>query len=283
MKYPALPWLALLLLAELAFGLACRLVPPPGDPARGQNQSSLASRFFTASRTGLGAGAIQQADLYLHRGVEHVRQEAFRDTWFHRMGSRVAMHGVMHREGEESREVVPWLWFGTTLDPDNLNYSLMSSYWLKTAGRDDLAVGVVRQALGRHPREPRLHFEHARLLLRGGRFAQAACALDAAITCARDDHRPDASSLMSALRTYRGLLYEYEGNSNAAVVLFGEGKEQTPDIRDRALDLRNNRTPAQSAATLLSNLVHVAFHCDNHEDHDDGHGEDHEGTRHKDR
>jgi hypothetical protein len=267
MRRSALPWLALLLLAELAFCLACRLVPPPDDAARGPEGSSVAGRFFTATRSGLGASAIGKADLYLHRGVERVRQEAFRGTWFQRMGARVSIRGVIHREGGETREVIPWLWFGTTMDPDNMDYLLMSIFWLKMAGRDDLAMNVVREALGRHPREPRLHLERARLFLRCGMTAEAARALDTGMVCIAGDQGQDADAVNRSLFTYRALIHEYVGDTNAAVACYSGLKDQTQEFQDRLSDLRNNRPPAVPAATLLSDLVHVAHQCDDHGNH----------------
>lgn len=274
MRNRALPWLVLLLLAGLAFGLACRLVPPPAAGSGADPSASTAGRLLSAGRTGLGAGAIRQADLYLHKGMDRAPAEGFTGTWFQRMGSLVSLHGVAHREGKDAGEVVPWLWFGTALDPDNLEYSLMSAYWLRTAGRDDLAMEVVRNSLGRYPRDPGLHLERARLFLRAGRFRDAAMALDAGIVCAGRDTRQNAADTLRALTTYRGLLYEHDGNTSAAIAVYAAGQGLSPDLCDRAADLRGGRTPAVPAAALLKNLVSAKHRCEHHEHTDGGEHED---------
>ncbi len=219
----------------------------------------------------MGAAAIRQADLYLHRGLEAAPPAAFSNTWFQRMAARVSIRGVMHREGESTREVVPWLWFGTALDPDNKDYALLSIYWLKAAGRDDLAMGVLRNALIREPRSPELHLERARLLLRGGRIPEAARALDAGLICTAGTPTSNTNTVKKTLCTYRSIIFEYEGDTNAAIACLSSEDEHSPDVIARVADLRSNRQPAVSAAALLSNLVHVAHRC---EDHYGGHDDD---------
>lgn len=274
MRYRVLPWLLVLLFAELAFGLACRLVPTPGDAGAGPDSGGLAGRFLSASRTGLGASVIDQADAYLHRGVGHLKHEAFTNTWFQRMAARVSVRGVMHRGGKDAGEVVPWLWFGTELDPDNVDYWLMSAYWLKASGHDELAMGAIRKALERKPRDPRLHLERARLLLRAGQFSDAARALDAALVCVTND-TTDAQITERTLQTYRGLLYEYKGLTNQAVAMYMANKGQAGELESRAADLMAGRTPTVSSADLLQSLVNAVQKCEHHdeESEEDAHGE----------
>lgn len=269
MRRSAMPWLALLLVAELAFCLASRLVPPPGDPASGSAGASAAGRFFSATRSGLGANAIEKADLYLHRGVGHVRQEAFSGTWFQNMGARISVKGALHREGKETVEVIPWLWFGTVMDPDNIDYALMAAYWLKIADRDDLAMGVVKKAIERHPRDARLYLERARLLLRAGKSAEAAGSLDIGETCLAGYQGRDADAVSRSIYTYRGLIHESNGDTAAAAACFSRLKDQTPEFAARLDDLRLNRQPSVSAATILAQLVTVKHECNHDSRHDD--------------
>jgi tetratricopeptide (TPR) repeat protein len=258
------PWLVLLLLAGMAFALACRLVPPPGSSLAG-SASSTAQRLFCASRAGLAATAIEQADVYLHRGLQRVHAEAFHNTWFQRMEDRVSLRGVAHREGADSVEVVPWLWLGTTMDPDNIDYALMSAYWLRISGHDDLAWNVLRDSLVRHPRDPRLHLERGRMFLRDGRTRDAANALDAGLAFAAGGTNAMVRGVIRSLTTYRGLIYESEGNTNAAMALYSADLEQAGELLNRAADLRDGRAPQVPAAMVLSNLVHVAHRCEHHE------------------
>jgi tetratricopeptide (TPR) repeat protein len=273
MQSRATPWLILLLLAATAFALACRLVPPPGAYGDG-GASSTVERLFCASRTGIGTAAIEQADAYLHRGMQHVRAEAFHDTWFQRMESRVSLRGLAHREGRDSAEVVPWLWFGTAMDNGNVDYALMSAYWLRTSGRDDLAWNVLRDSFRRHPRDPRLHLERGRMFLREGRTREAANALDAGLACAAEWTNTMARGVAKSLTTYRGLIHESEGNTNAAIALYSSDQEQAGELLNRAAELREGRTPPVPAASILSNLVHAAHRCERHE------GEPHEEDGH---
>jgi hypothetical protein len=281
MRYRALPWLLLVLLATLMFALACRLVPPAPAPGGRPGQSSMAGRLFTASRVGLGGAAVERADLYLHCGLESAAPGAFSNTWFQRMGEKVAVRDVAHRGGHEAREVVPWLWFAASLDPDNIDNTLMAVYWLKVAGRDDLAMGALREALGRHPRSSALHLERARLLLRRGDIATATRALDAGLVCAPAGAGGNTNVIRGVLSTYRALIFEYEGDTNGAIACLAASGSESPEALGRLAALRENRPAPVPAAVLISNLVQEVHHCEAHgdehdeADHADGNGRPH--------
>ena len=281
MRTPALPWLALGMLVAAAFTLGCFLVPPPG--LGGPGGDGVGAALLSSARVGFASGVFDEADLYLHRGVGHVRHEAFHETWFQRTAEALSPRAVVHREGSDSGELVPWLWLTVRLDPTNTEYVLVAAYWLDQAGHPDLALKTLEDAQARMPREPRLHLERARLHLHAGRLDQAARALNAGIACAAPS--PANAAVRSSLLLYRGLLSEAEGQTDSAIADYREALSLSPAhhaLAPRLQALLEGRATDPSASSLLHDLSRTSFQCshdgDEHsrlhaeadEEHDEG-------------
>ena len=274
MQTPAAAWLPLGLLVATVFSLGCFIVPPPG--ADGGRDGGVSAAILASARFGLASAAFDQADVYLHRGVDHIRPEAFQGRWFQRTAEALSPRAVVHREGRDSAELVPWLWLTVQMDTTNVEHILVAAYWLDQAGRPELAQKALDEAQTRMPGEPRLCLERARLHLHAGRLDPARRALDAGIACAGDDG--DAAPLRASLLLYRGLLNEVGGLTNAACADYRLAltlSQAHHALSERVAALQEGRTTEPSANALLRDLSRTRFRCS----HD---GDAHSGGLHAD-
>jgi len=118
---------------------------------------------------------------------------------------------------------------------------LLSSYLRE--GKPDEALGLARALVEAEPANPSLRILLAELLWRGGKLAEARVAFDEALKLA-PDHVP-------AYR--RGLLDLQEGNAQAALDLFREGRQRLP----QHLRLSINLAVALQAAGQASEAIKV--------------------------
>ena len=254
------PLLAFSLAAALlltAFTLACRLtasatldMEPSGD--------SVMDRLLGGSRALVGGICIERADLYLHRGLgEEEDPPAFTNRWFQRLGDAVSPTVVEHREGAALREVLPWVTLASRFAPTNSEYVLTQVYLMRVIGERDRALAMLTQARSVNPQDPELPMEEARIRISIGQWDRAASILD---TCARligsQPATDDLRRLLAETCALRGLLYEHNAQTNAAVTFLTGAAKLEPrlygSLNLRIADLANGRTPQQSATAALT-------------------------------
>ncbi len=225
----------------LAFCLACELAAPEDH---GDDYDAL-SQLLGESRSLLGRGFYEQADRYFHRGVGHVHETAFKD-FFVQWAELITPHSHEHAHGKEMAEVLPWLRFATKVDPEHVEPWLVSSFWMADElGQLDTAHKIVDEALRNHSGDYRLYAERGRLFLKQRKPAEAAHALDTALRqwspVAADGDEEQASLDAVKILAYRAFLYEWAGDTNAAIAAYEHALSLRPDhkaLRERVHALR---------------------------------------------
>lgn len=254
------PWAILLTLWASAFALACRLTAARPDPDAGS--ASVAEALLGESRAALSASLYETADDYFHRGIEHKRRRTLQNSVFRVAHREVSPNRHVHLQGEEVREILPWLRAAARLDPRNVEVYLVTAYWL--AGdlrRPDLALEVLREAQANNPASYEVHLEKGRVLLRMGERAGAARELDAGLAVwpgTQDRSGEDARLGRQSLLLHRALLYEAEGRSQDSVRLLKEILAMFPQrrhIRERLDSLSTGAAPAVPAENVLQSLL----------------------------
>jgi hypothetical protein len=172
------PALLLILCWLGAFALACR-IEVSGAPEA--DAGSLLGRLLGESRTVLGRNMYFEADRYFHLGVSATKHTAFSDR-LTRLAEAVEPSRHEETQGEEVREITPWLRFATQMDPHNVDAYLAASFWVAGhGGRPDVAESILMEAQRNNPRDYRVFREKATLCMRLGKWEAAGAALDSGI------------------------------------------------------------------------------------------------------
>jgi len=285
----SVPVLAAALLWTAAFSLSCLLSALPRVRS---TPGEWAAAVFGSSREAIAGALYERADLYFHRGVGHVHEEAFARHPFQRLTETISPSRHVHVHGANIKEIMPWLWLALQSDPYNVDLYLVSAFWLwSEAERYDLALRVLRQGQARIPYNHALQTARGRLMLKQGRLTKAAEAFDAALAFWEHTADPDDEQARfdrAEILFYRALLHEADGENERAVGMLHEIVKLFPDrhtIADRARALAAGEPVDPPARALLQRLVrkheqagHACgrdAHGHEHE-HEHGHGHDHE-------
>jgi len=247
-----------ILLWGFAFMLACRILSMP-------DRHKIINRDFTGRMLGgirseISGGLYEQADLVFHKGVAHAPKTGRLD-WFAKMRQQVAPYGHFHLHKEGILEIMPWLYFATRADPNNVTAYAVAAYWLAgEAGRPDLAEGVLNEAIRNNPSDYRVYMEKGRLAMKQGQYKKAARLLDAAYSrlpgttsADKDQKRSDCAEIL----VYRGLMYEIQGNPKGAVRCYHEILQLFPgrlNLKERMVQLEktgHSPTPPEKLAETL--------------------------------
>jgi hypothetical protein len=222
-------WAGLAMLWGAAFALATRLTAT----STGTDAESVAGRVFGSARVALSGSSVEQADLYFHKGIGHVREEVLGDTLYRRWASvlRPTLHE--HVEGCRVSEIMPWLRLATRMDPRNVEAYLTTAYWLRTAAkRPDLAEAVLMEAQRNSPGDYRILGARARLSFGRSEDRRAAALLDAGIGAwpgGRPADDPEVKQDLAQMLSYRAFLHELDGDRTNALALFRRSLDLFPE------------------------------------------------------
>jgi len=263
--------IAVMVLWCLAFALACRLLNMP--ELQKNTGEGLVYQILGSTRLEAGDFLFEQADRVFHKGVGHYHPHAFTD-WFSRMRNEVRPHGHFHLHREGVLEIMPWLYFSVRADPHNVTAYAVAAFWLAgEAGRPDLAEGVLNEALRNNPGDYRVYLEKGNLAVRQGKYAMAARFFDAALALFRKTKDGDKEQMridLAEMLTYRGLLYELEGNPERAARNYREVTDIFPGrlhMKERMVELgKNSHSVARPEDLLGSLLLEKRVVCSEHED-----------------
>jgi tetratricopeptide (TPR) repeat protein len=258
-----MPWLLLAALWTAAFALACRLATP-GAYAVSAADAGVAEQLLGESRLLAGDLCFEEADLYLHRGMPHVKAEAFTNRWLQRLAAAVSPRVLQHRESAtELRDVLPWVNLAARFAPTNADFTLTQSYLLERTGNTAGALGALRRGRAALPRDPALPFEEARLLLSLERWSEAATLLDLAkrLNAARPPGG-DGDDMLAEIDLWRALLLERDGQAGAAAQTLEQAIALRPawygGLTNRVAALRAGRAPEPPIAQLLDAYRRIA-------------------------
>ena len=247
-------WIGGLTLAALltaAFVLAGRLLADPRAGAAPPDAADAAlNSLLGGSRLFAGEICFDRADLYLHRGLEHLSRQGFHDRWFQRMYAFVSPRVLEHRESQAGlRDILPWVALAVRLAPTNTEYVLTQAYLLRRAGDGRRARTVLRAARAEMPDRPELPLDEARLEIGLGNADDAAPLLDRVIGLTQGSDAEGAADLLAEASMLRGLLREFSGRTDAAAV----SPAHYDTLTNRVADLRAGRRPVPPAERLLAN------------------------------
>ncbi len=274
------PAAAALGLWTLAFCLAGRLTASETGPARA-GERSLAERVLGSARVALGQELFTTADNYFHRGVKHTADGAFDGRLFQRWERDIRPNRHAHTEGQDVKEVLPWLRFTTEMDPHNVPAYLTTAYWLASAvERPDLAEKVLIEARENNPADYRVFAEWARLLMPRRDDARTAALLDRGIRLwpsGQDPADEQAAMDLSQMLTYRGFIYSLQHDREAAQDCFTRALAAMPSngaLAARVEALRQGQDLTEHDRALwLSLFGHPECAREDHE-HDGHHDGD---------
>ena len=97
---------------------------------------------------------------------EHEKQMQFlgppRD-WIERLGRHFIITEHTHLQGNNEREILPWLKISSKLDPQKVETYTVSAYWLRDMGKVTEAEAFLREGLRNNPDSYEILFELGRL------------------------------------------------------------------------------------------------------------------------
>ena len=256
------PWLALALLWGMAFCVSCRLSTVAGAPVARDTGRSVAAALFGGSRTALSSHFFKIADLYFHKGAEHIANRAFSDDVFQSLLGEISPSHHAHIATHNIAEIMPWLRFATRTDPHNVDAYLVGAFWMcHEAKRPKLALEILREARNNNPRNYEIRLDLARILLRAGEIESAERTFDAALAlwpsdkdAGNDDARRDRSMLLA----YRALLHEARGEIPRAVAAYREILGMFPrrtHLNERIAKLQNSAQPSVLASDAWTAML----------------------------
>ena len=225
--------LALAVIWGMAFSVSCLLgVGQPWDGGAGSRQS-IAEMILGESRSALSGGFYEMADVYFHKGVGDIERRAFDNGLFQNIQKEITPERVVHASGSSIKEIMPWLWLAIRTNPHDMNAYLVTAYLLsREVGRSDLAHEVLREAQYNNPFNYEAPLEDARVYLKEKKTREAEHALDVALAFwpgGKDPNSPEHREDKATILSYRGLLYEADGDKIHAIEDYREILELFPD------------------------------------------------------
>lgn len=224
--------------------------------------SSFFLNMLGSARIALSAHFYDIAETYFHRGKARLVPQAFHDSIFQRMSANIHPQIHQHRAGEDTREIMPWLWLATRTDPTRIDQYIAASFWLsRELHRNDLALSVLQEAKWRNPFQYRVLLEEGVLFLHENKRESATQAFNAALAFWPSSESPQGTeALQEKARAllYRALLFEAEGKKDKAIedlqailTLFPKRTE----LQDRIRELKENDQPSLLASQVWGDML----------------------------
>jgi tetratricopeptide (TPR) repeat protein len=274
--------LPVVMLVLLYFNLSCILMSDRESTMH--RTGDVIEAVISEARLAFSGRMYMIADLYFHKGLGHKEKEGFTDEFFQELSRNLNAKGHFHLSGKQIDEIMPWLWLGTKMDPENDDIFVTAAFWLAQEGqRPDLALDLLKQARYSNPRSYKLFMQEGRIHLKLGDKTEAARAFDMGIAFwpgKTNKDSEDARYDLSELLMYRGLLYEATGNIMPAIKCFKgvlQLQPQRTDLRERIKTMEQGQQPSSLAGSLLGDTLQVWERkirhesCEEH-DHDNEHG-----------
>ena len=187
------PYLILLLLLAACFSLATILQPRASGWSKRAQSDNILNVLFGDGRRLFANHFFVQADVSFHSGYypsifdqarapkdtrhltakegepaaeEHEKQMNFfgppRD-WIERFGRHFIITEHTHLQGNNEREILPWLKISAELDPQKVETYTVATYWLRNLGKVNEAEDFLRQGLRSNSDSYEILFELGRL------------------------------------------------------------------------------------------------------------------------
>lgn len=248
-------------------------------PQSSDARNSVTDKAGSEMRTVAGAAAYEMADQYFHRGTMRKVSVVERSPMIRNLLSEVKPQKVVHLEGDNIREMMPWLWLSIRANAQNLETYMVSAFFLADhANRPDLAHDLLREARPNHPFNYQIALEDARIYLHERNFRKAYDTFEEAWAFWANqsaDKRQKSLIEGTAILFYQALLSEVEANTNQAIAKLTKILEIDPgnvDAGKRIENLKKGAPPSGLAIRLLHDRVTAESEnrkC-RHDDHDEG-------------
>jgi tetratricopeptide (TPR) repeat protein len=167
---------------------------------------------------------------------EHEKQMSFlgppRD-WIERFGRHFLITQHTHLEGNNEREILPWLKLSAELDPQKVETYTVAAYWLCDLGKIKEAEAFLREGLLNNPDSPEILFELGRLYYENRHDpARARNVWDLGLRRWSEQEaagkKPDLFTL-EQIAVHLSRLEEKEGNYARAIQLLQLAKRASPN------------------------------------------------------
>jgi len=180
-----------------------------------------------------------------HAAEEHEKQVQFlgppRD-WIERFGRHFMITEHTHLQGNNEREILPWLKISSELDPQKVETYTVAAYWLRDLGKFKEAEAFLREGLRNNPDSYEILFELGRLYNQN--YHDTARARNVWELGLRKWAEQEAAGkkpdllMLDQLAVGLSRLEEKEGNYARAIDLLGIAKKGSPhpDVLQQQID-----------------------------------------------
>ena len=253
-------WLTFVILLSIAFTLSCTITfsfstePDLSD--------SISAAIIGDSRMAISQQFFETADLYFHKGSEHIIETKFSNDIFQKVKRIVSPSAHAHIAHNNIEEIMPWLWLSIKMNPQNIETYLVTSFWLaNSAKKPEVALEVLNEAQLNNPYNYQIQIEKGRIYLKQGDLDAAQNAFDAALvfwTKTADQLNEYQNMDRAEALLYRGLLAEYKNDTILAVRLYKEILTHFPNrtsIKERIDILENGGKPEVIANSYWANIL----------------------------
>ncbi|MCU0771213.1 MAG: hypothetical protein MUE94_05505 [Verrucomicrobia bacterium] len=108
------------------------------------------------------AGPGEEAHAH-DEACEHAEPSGGPDDWIARLAARFEPDRHVHLEGDEDKEMLPWVKLAVEMDPHNVDAYAVGGYWLREMGKTREAEAFLREAQRNNPDSCEIYFELGRL------------------------------------------------------------------------------------------------------------------------
>lgn len=253
-------WLTFIVLFGISFILSCVITTSFSKQAA--LSSGIAAKVMGDSRTAMSQHFFETADLYFHKGAEHIKQKSFSNDIFQRTRKIVSPTKHVHIAHSNIKEIMPWLWLSIKMNPQNMEAYLVTSFWLSTAAnKPELALEILHEAQLNNPYNYQVQIEKGRIYLKQGHLDEAKQAFDASLafwTKTADPLNKDQQMDRAEALLYRGLIAEHDNDTTLAIRLYKEILTHFPGrsgIRSRISILEKGGKPKILANSVWDNIL----------------------------
>jgi len=177
-----------------------------------------------------------------HADSGHAHADRSLDVWT-RLNRRIHVQEHRHTEGEDARELLPWLWAACRMSPQNVQAYENSAYVLdRMLKRPHDALALLEEGVRLNPTSAALEFSVGELALHSLKDSARA---EQAFAAARSKCRPAPGEagendrfLLGRILFYLGYLAHQRGDHDRAAGFWAEAEEKVPD-QVSTRDLRN--------------------------------------------
>ncbi len=137
-----------------------------------KDDASVIMRFLGEGRSLVSSFASYQADVYMHSGVysNGEKKKKSSDNIMFLMADEINVTEHTHLEGEQLKEIIPWLYYAAEIDPSNVEAYTITGYFLcDRLGKVDEAINFMKEGLRKNPDSweisaeiGRIYFQHVK-------------------------------------------------------------------------------------------------------------------------